>query len=104
VYIKWIIWFYAVLLLVDSLKIISCGFETCRNTQCDIIIRISKEQYCAFFVLCVANWLSTVYGMNSIKLFGNDATYIPMYRVFYSLEDLTHSCSEAAVVACLPPL
>ena len=29
--------------------------ETCKNIQCDSIISISKEQYCAFWWLTVAN-------------------------------------------------
>jgi hypothetical protein len=32
--------------------------ETCRYILCDIIISISKERYCAFVSLSVANWLT----------------------------------------------
>jgi hypothetical protein len=41
--------------------------KTWRNIQCDTVIQISKEQYCAFCWLNVANWLSTMHGMNNIK-------------------------------------
>jgi len=38
--------------------------ETFANTQCDIIMQIFKEQYCAFSWLSVASWLLTMHGMN----------------------------------------
>jgi hypothetical protein len=39
---------------------------TCRNFQCDIIIQISKEQFCVFYLLSVVNQLSIMHGMNGI--------------------------------------
>jgi len=41
--------------------------ETCKNTQCDIGIQISKEEHCAFSCLNVPNWLSILHGANNIE-------------------------------------
>jgi hypothetical protein len=42
--------------------------ESCRNIQCDIITQISKEECYAFCWLGAVKWLSTVHGMNCVKL------------------------------------
>jgi len=63
---KWLLWFFCGTVLVwfpdeDPLRI-----ETFRNVQCDIIIQISMEQFCAFCLLIVVNQLSVMHGMNMI--------------------------------------
>jgi len=42
--------------------------ETRRSIPCDIVIKISTENFCAFSWLRVVNQISIMYGMNYIKL------------------------------------
>jgi hypothetical protein len=49
------------------------GIEICSNIQCDIVIQVFKKKYCEFCWSSVVNWLSTMHGMNNIKIAGHVA-------------------------------
>jgi len=66
--------------------------ETCRNIQCDVI-KIAKEQCCAFCWLGVANWLSTVRGMNCVNYkpcFDGKAIKRRLFKIVVIIKTLRH--------------